>query len=308
MNKNSNYYVKNFYFFVSEDLIFKNNLTSIFKPNKNHYSIKTSTAQIKSSPENIIIIKDSQDQQKPLNFEINESKKIIKEEIKEHIPTRNTDISEEKLSNGQNITIELDKDISPKKNFIFITASKKQIGRKPKTISARAIHTKFSHDNILRKIKVKFIQKIIVYINGIIIMKYSKVIGLLKKLKGTISQNNGISFNQKLLNSRIRDVFCENEINGKYKSVENNYNRKVIEKIYEQNITELIDILEMTFLDAFNAFRETDFSQNKLNGMEKIDKVIEEMKRKEKNEDYINTFKDVVMNFEKHYFDKNGRK
>ena len=59
-------------------------------------------------------------------------------------------------------------------------------------------------------------------------------------------------------------------------------------------------------MDAFYIFRDIKCTQ-KLVGFEKIDKVIDEMNLKEKNEEYINKFRDVVMNFEKHYFEKNGR-
>ena len=120
--------------------------------------------------------------------------------------------------------------------------------------------------------------KIVIYINKIILFKYHKKIKLFKKLTSSISQNNGISYNQ-----------------------------SVIDKIYEENITELIDILETTYLDAFNTFRDMKSSEN-FNGLENINKVIEEIQNKEKDDEYINKFKYIVMNFEKYYFDKIGRK
>ena len=89
--------------------------------------------------------------------------------------------------------------------------------------------------------------------------------------------------------------------------VKKNYNQSVIDKIYEENITELIDILETTYLDAFNTFRDIKSSEN-FNGLENINKVIEEIQNKEKDDEYINKFKYIVMNFEKYYFDKIGRK
>ena len=148
--------------------------------------------------------------------------------------------------------------------------------------------------------------KIVIYINKIILFKYHKKIKLFKKLTSSISQNNGISYNQKLLKSKLKEIFKENEINGKYKG-EKNYNQSVIDKIYEENITELIDILETTYLDAFNTFRDMKSSEN-FNGLENINKVIEEIQNKEKDDEYINKFKYIVMNFEKYYFDKIGRK
>ena len=143
--------------------------------------------------------------------------------------------------------------------------------------------------------------------NRLIVSKYSTKIHKLKHLKGKISQDNSISFNKILLISKLKDVFLSNEINGKYKLFEKFYNKKIIEKIYEENITELIDILEMTFLDAFNIFKNVNTS-DKFDGFEKLDKVIEELKLKEKNELYIQKFEKVAMNFENYYLNKTGRK
>ena len=168
-------------------------------------------------------------------------------------------------------------------------------------------HTKFSNDNILRKIKVKFIHKTINYINNIILTKYNNKIDVLKPLKGKISQNNGINFNKKLINSKLKDIFSIYEINGKFKLYQNNYNKSVIDKIYNENIKELIDIFEMTFLQVFAIFRDLNETE-KLNGLEKIDTVIREIKLKDNNNEYINKFTNVAMNFENYYLNKIARK
>ena len=82
-----------------------------------------------------------------------------------------------------------------------------------------------------------------------------------------------------------------------------NHNKIVIKKIYDDKIIELINILEMTFLEIFIIFRDSNDIQ-KLNGLERIDKVIDELKNKE-SEEYMNKFKKVAMNFENYYFIKN---
>jgi hypothetical protein len=304
-----NTYIYNHIFLIPDDYNLSNikeKSNSIFRLNQNFHSIKTYNSQTKFG--NIFIIKDMPDQLsvvKSINLEISNRQKPEKPEIKEDIPTKITDISESS-DKSEMLSIEIKNVDAPNKKQYFIINDKKRIGRKPKSSNIRAVHTKFSYDNILRKIKVKFVHKLINYINKIILAKYSKRVKLLKKLTGSISQNNTIKYNQKLLKSRLKEIFIDNEINGKYKLVDKDYNQKVIEKIYEENITELIEILETTFLDAFNIFRDIKCTQ-KLVGFEKIDKVIDEMNLKEKNEEYINKFRDVVMNFEKHYFEKNGR-
>ena len=305
----ANTYIYNHIFLIPDDYnlsSIKEKSNSIFKPNQNFHSIKTYNSRIKFG--NIFIIKDISDQLNvvnSINLEISNNQKLEKKDIKDDIQTKITDISET-IDKNEIISIEIKNVDTPNKKQYFVINNKKRIGRKPKSSNIRAVHTKFSYDNILRKIKVKFVHKLINYINKIILAKYSKRVKLLKKLTGSISQNNTIKYNQKLLKSRFKEIFIDNEINGKYKLVDKDYNQKVIEKIYEENITELIEILETTFLDAFNIFRDIKCTQ-KLVGFEKIDKVIDEMNLKEKNEEYINKFRDVVMNFEKHYFEKNGR-
>ena len=207
-------------------------------------------------------------------------------------------------SNTNNSSKEID---IPKKINIFEIKRLKKVGRKPKLFKEISVHTKFSDDNILRKINVKFFQKLVSYLNSIIMSKYSAKIKTLKPLKGEISQNNAINFNRVLLNSKLKDIFLSYEINGKFKTFDKKYNKSVIENIYIEKIKELIDILEMTFLDVFKIFRDLNETQ-KLNGFEKIDSVIREMSVKEIDDNYIEKFKNAVMNFENMYYSKIARK
>ena len=133
---------------------------------------------------------------------------------------------------------------------------------------------------------------------------------MLKPLIGEISKNNTINFNKELLHTKLKDIFSLFGINGKFKCFDKNYNKDIIEKIYAEKIKELIDILEMDFLEIFSEFRNLKESQ-KLKGFEKIDSVIREMnlKEDEKNkEEYIIKFQKVVMNFENYYFNKIQKK
>ena len=193
------------------------------------------------------------------------------------------------------------------KNLFQINLPKKA-GRKPKSSIAKSLHTKFSKDNILRKVKVKFFHKLINYLNSIIISKNNNKLKKFKPLIGKISQDNTINFNQKLLNSKLKDIFSLYEINGKFRLFGKNYNKIVVDKIYEEKIKELIDVLEMTFLEVFIIFRDLD-EKEKLKGLEKVDSVIREISNKEEfDEKYINDFKETVMRFETFYFNKIGRK
>ena len=130
---------------------------------------------------------------------------------------------------------------------------------------------------------------------------------MLLPIAGKIHQNNGIDFNKKLLNSKLKDIFLEYEINGKFTLFKKSYNADIIKTIYEKNIEELINILEMTFLEIFIIFR-SDKELNKFEGLEKLDITVKEIQKKENDIDYICKFIDVVNNFEKYYLNKDGRK
>ena len=98
-----------------------------------------------------------------------------------------------------------------------------------------------------------------------------------------------------------------NPINDKFKLLQKDYNQKVINKIYEEKIQELIDILEMTFLEVFSIFRNINETE-KLKGLEKIDTVLKELELNEEDTEYIKKFNDVVQNFENYYMSQNPRK
>ena len=273
---------------------------TLFKP-INYSLSKTSTSleiiQKKELPESKLII-NNDTILNDINFDVNKENKL---------ENNNTSSS---LNNTKELTIEIVENKENKKFLskkrVFSTNSEKRIGRLPKASLCKGYHTKFSHDNILRKIKVKFFHKIINFINSIILSKY-RIINTLLPLKGKISQDNTINFNKELLYTKLKDIFLNYEINGKFKLYDIFYNKKIIEKIYEENIQELIDILEMTFLEAFNTFRNKN-EDKKLNGLEKLDTVIEDIKLKENNEEYINKFRETVMNFEKYYLYRDPKK
>ena len=250
------------------------------------------------------------------NIFLNKKRENPEAEIdKQEIDNGSNDLEEKKEDNNtsikenKNITIQINN--KPKNKFIskknyFSINNNKKVGRKPKSSVIKGYHTKFSHDNILRKIKVYFFKKLVKYINNLILMKYKDKVKLLTPLTSNISQNNKKSFNRELLNQKLKEVFSNYKINGKFRSFDENYNKIVIKNIYDENITELIDILEMTLLEVYKIFRDSNERQ-KLVGLEKLDKVIEELQVKE-SEEYMIKFKKVAMNFENYYFKKKMNK
>ena len=301
--ENKNQIIYNNYFIIvdpnSINSEIKDNL--LFKPLMQNFLKKTFLGQKRKGPENKIILNVEAENNIEIEFNIN---KNIKNYVKEINLEKTNEDTQEKDKNINDIN---DKELNDNKNVFFDIYKKSKKGRKSQSNLVKTIHTKYSHDNILRKIKVKFLKRLTKFINNIIKIKYKGKINELVPLNGEIAQNNNISFNLKLLNSKIKEIFLSHDINGKFTSFDKCFNKKVIDSIYDMNIQELIDIFEMTFLEVFNHFisiKET----NKLNGLEKLDTVINEIKTKEKNDQYIKKFISVANDFEKYFTNKNPRK
>jgi len=297
--ENNNKVIINNYFYIPEHFMQIQDLL-----NQNHNNFFTIQDKDKEIPlYNSFLTKKRENTEN--GKENNKNEKEI-EDFTFGINDKKYNVEEKNINsdNTKDLTVEIEK---PKKKLLFKIKQKTKVGRKPKFVKTFSEHTKFSHDNILRKIKVKFFHKLVNYINSIIISKYHTRIRPLKPLIGKINQNNAINFNRVLLITKLKDIFSSYEINGKFKLFEKNHNKSVIDKIYGENIKELIDILEMTFIEVFIIFRDLNDTQ-KLIGFEKIDSVIREMSAKELDENYIDKFRNAVMNFEKYYYNKVARK
>ena len=280
--------IDNYFIYVK-----KENITnfSLFQPLGINFNIKKYLTKKRQGPESKIIIKEEEKDEK-----YSESKNM------------QNFVEESSLSYSEktnNITIEIDSKESNIFKVIEDNSLITKMGRKPKYSNQSRLHTKFSYDNILRKIKAKFMDKLIKFINSIILR--NNQIKLLKPIIGKFSQDNNIVSNRKILNSKLKDIFSSYEVNRKCSSIDKYYNRDVINSIYQENIKELIDILEMSFLQIFDIFRDLN-ERNKLNGLDKLDKVVNELKLKEEDEEYINKFTETVNNYEKFYFNKKERK
>ena len=289
--------INNIFCFLLGDLqtdIDKKQKNSLFQPIRGNHLVQSFLTKKRKGPENKIIINDEKLDNQKLdiiidNKNINFENKILFVDTKD---TNSEKSNRENINKGQSIF----------KVKIEMTKNNKK-GRKTISSKIKAIHTKFSYDNILRKIKVKFFKKLIHCINNIILLKYRSKIKTLVPLEGKISQNNGINFNSELLNLKIKDLFLNFGISRKFKNSKNDNNKEVIKKIYEENLTEIIELLEMTFLEVFSIFRASKKGKN-LFGLESLDQVIEEIKNKEKDDEYIDMFRNIAMNYEKYYIKK----
>jgi hypothetical protein len=300
-NKEDKYIINNYYYITFDDLSKFQEFSKLFQQfTDNNSGIKSFlNSNIKKNNKNVILNKD-EELTKNFNTEVKKEESNIFEENGKNVKNYLDE-------NKETLTIEIPK---LEKNFLnkkrMFKINRKKRGRQSKNLNSKSDHTKYSNDNILRKIKVKFFQKLMKYINGKIKSKYNGIIQKLLPLKGEVSQNNTIKFNIQLLNTKLKDIFSTIEINKKFRLYKENYNKNVIDTIYKNNIRELIEIFELTFLQIFNIFK--DANETKFNDFEKLNTVVEEIKYKENDSYYAELFKNMAMNFENNYLEKNARR
>ena len=168
----------------------------------------------------------------------------------------------------------------------------------------------FNYDNMTRKFKRVFFESILNFIKSSMkkvqtsANKYEKPI-LLKIEQHFISDTN-VNFNKDLIQKKLRQIFSNN-VSSKYSNYGLDYNRKLIEKIYNEKIqTKVIDILEMTFLECLEHLRGSKHYEQ-LEGLENVyEIVINELEKKE-NDEYMVNFKEFVNRFEQYYENKRSR-
>jgi hypothetical protein len=211
-------------------------------------------------------------------------------------------------------------------NEIFIKNIKK--GRKKKEVKEKGDHTKYSDDNIMRKIKARFLAYIIKLLNKTLKNKLYRFY----KLDSKISQWLKRDYNIELFNTKIKDLILGSTISPKYRNEfkkNKNQNQKLIEKIInEGEEKEVIKILDLTYLELFNVFRRKiveisyelemkieGISQLKNSEFNDINIVFKELYRQELEKGelekdinyYINKFEYLCKNYENWFNIKKGR-
>ena len=190
--------------------------------------------------------------------------------------------------------------IDVKANQIIDQMEKKPIlGRKTKRSGLSGKHNKYSIDNIIRKVKNRFINSAFNYINKQFKNKKLALLKIVGKQGMEINRNKNILW----LKKTMKDVFYE-DISLKTFNSNKDYNRELIDKIFlekeEQNV---IDLLNLNILD----FMKLYCSKDKIDGMEQLDDVINELKLKGEDETYLSQFRNVSMNFKTIFLNQKSR-
>lgn len=203
-------------------------------------------------------------------------------------------------------------------------------------------HSKESDDNIIKKINSFYIEEIRKWLNKSFLneklsafqsekarAKKGCFMKLSPKLISTKIKKNIVL---KILNTKLKDIFLTNEISSKYTNVKLDANKKLIDKIYQDNNQHfVIFILEMTFLDGLNYFNgqitddqiinyfknNFNFSEKMLkqfvNNFGKIEKLIEKVyidgkKNGEDTKEYVARINVLCLNYKESFENKCDRR
>ena len=217
---------------------------------------------------------------------------------------------------------------------------KKKLGRKRKDDTTQnGIHTKDSLDNIVKKIKVKILDYLILFINNIlnnspsdnnkissmkfmINKKEPKSKDLIKNLDyNSIVNNTKKEDNLKFLKMTLGE-FLSQKISKKYKTLPTDYNKTIIEKIItKENNNEIITFIFNTltlgdWIDIFiykkelndiHRYIDKDKINIIMNKFVRANKLIEDIYNLKSKNNYFSCFLIILYNYERWFFIKKER-
>jgi hypothetical protein len=198
-------------------------------------------------------------------------------------------------------------------NDFHIFEKNVNLGRKKKGSSEKGIHNKYTSDNIIRKCKAVFINKLRNFINNKIKIFYEldgQQFSDSKKLMKMNQQqiiNSHVKYNQFFLNRTIKEIFSEN-ISSRCNKYSLEHNKNLINDLLkEKDKTRNIffkSIFSLTFLDCIKHIRE-DKIEDCLKGLQNLDEICQNLGG---DDDYKESFKTYIVNFENIINNKKSRK
>ena len=202
-------------------------------------------------------------------------------------------------------------------NRIFqILKDNKNKGRIRKNSNLIGKHNKFSEDNIIRKFKGRFQEKLRIYIN----YEYKKYLlnhnqevkkmkDLIQRITPKISRKIKKKDNLEWLKKKLYQVFSEN-VSDKCTLYNREHNKHEINKIFKENkAIDVINILNKSIGDMLYKFA----NNIRIDGLETLEDDMISLKEKliKENEDnineYLQKYKNIAMNFEKIFINKSER-
>ena len=239
-----------------------------------------------------------------------------KEELRNE---KNKLIEKKKKSSIYNITNQMEiYDYLRKNNkkIFNIIKKNKKLGRIKKNSLITGKHNKLSEDNIIRKIKARFHEKLRLYIN----IEYNKYIlkktqknrhtnNWLKKISPKISRKIKKEENLQWFQSKIYEIFSNN-ISLRYSSHLVNSNKKKIERLLSLNEkNKIIEILNSSIEAMFDKY----INNEKIEGFKTLEDDINELRTQMKKssqsniEEYLIKYEEVAKNMKQIFILKNSR-
>ena len=243
----------------------------------------------------------------PGNFE--DSKKVLEKNLTftGNVNTYQTSkpFLSKKTKKPKEITFKISETIQ---NF---TTKKNNCGRKSKNSEVKGSHNKFSEDNIMRKIKSKFLDYAHLRINDAFKNKNYQFI----KLFPDLNENLKKEYNVELMNRTFKDLYENSPLSSRFrkqKKENSDLNKKIIEEIYndiEQKESDVISLLNLTYLDLLKEFRTIYLGEflNNIRNEETKNIKNESEEIKENINQYVEKVKVLCLGYENWFYNKNGR-
>jgi hypothetical protein len=220
-------------------------------------------------------------------------------------------------------------DLKPKNQTIKYINTRK--GRKSKNSKTdqESKHTKFSEDNMMRKIKNKIIESSRLLVNKLFIDELKDVKDKVyfnckefRKIKGSFSQELNIKFNLYFYQMKIKEIFSL-ELSHKYTAIDNHSNKELINYIFSEPNKDLFPktkkILDMPFHQYYHdIFLGEEKNWKQAYGIAEddikyqIEYLLESLKEEEgedaiNNEAYAHSINNLARDYEKFFLSKKTR-
>ena len=208
--------------------------------------------------------------------------------------------------------------IYPKKEKIFkIAKTNRKIGRIKKDSLLKGKHDKLSEDNIIRKIKVRFHEKLRIYINEeykkYLSKKYIKkrksIVSWLKKVNPRVLLKIKKEDNMKWFETKIYEIFSE-EVSSRYSTYSPDLNKQKINNLYcignAKNVLKILNSNIETYYDKY-------INDEKVEGLQTLKDDIKELeiymknKKQENIKEYLRKYEYIAKNLKEIFNKKNGR-
>ena len=208
--------------------------------------------------------------------------------------------------------------IYPKKEKIFkIAKTNRKIGRIKKDSLLKGKHDKLSEDNIIRKIKVRFHEKLRIYINEeykkYLSKKYIKkrksIVSWLKKVNPRVLLKIKKEDNMKWFETKIYEIFSE-KVSSRYSTYSPDLNKQKINNLYcIGNAKNVLKILNSNIETYYYKY----INDEKVEGLQTLKDDIKELeicmknKKQENIKEYLRKYEYIAKNLKEIFNKKNAR-